>query len=838
MAVKKPKVSFDLKRFLIARGERVAAVAAAAVMGFMVLSAVLGRALGGPGAATNARDLKDLSGRAAQAITDSRPPAGLGTLDADLRRGLTPAPSRDWFAATRRYFDRAAQADRKWRLPKVVAPEEFTAAVVRGGVQAYDLIFDEDDKVDRVGVLAAEMGTSIRDQLALAQQFQKYNKAAGPELAMQLMSRGRFGGGGGGGGGGRGFMPGGGGGGGVGGAGAAMIRGRRGGGGGGGGGPPPGAPPDAGGGAASGGTSGPPMAGGGSGGGPPGFGGGGFGGGMRGRFAGRGSGRRGGFGRWGGAPTGEMEVKFVEVSRLGSDKTRFAQTVMPVRMTVVSAAFPYRRQLEEFRKALRFDNLNELLADPDARPEFLGLTVQRRRAAAGAEPTEWEDLDLVTPLRKLRVAALGLEPEDNELVADQIVVRSNRLAMPRPKLAREQKYPPEDLPGIRRTVEEFRRARATHVPPPAPKKSKFSDEIDIWSTDGTPPPNPAEPGAAPAEPAPAGTPPKAPEGSAPPAADKPILVPEYVLVRFLDPTVQPGETYEYRVKVRVANPAYGHEDRAATREAAEQKELETEQWTTARARVVTGWGGAGDDDPSAGPPLRVVVRDELLCYSVDEKLAPVQPPAGPDAAAVQVHRWLESVRMDPRDNTTEVEVGDWSVLPRHLARRGEYVGTTAEAPVPVWDPAQDRYVLLQHAEDQAKRDGKSVRLRHAGTPVDYISDPLSQSPDAQRGPVVVDFEGGKRAVPGTESQPGGKPVTEEVPVELLLLSPDGKLVVHNGKKDTEDRDRSSRYQAWKDWVARVSAGTATGRDKKDDMFERGGGQGGRGGRGVRRGGGP
>src|SRR5262249_33560162 len=55
--------------------------------------------------------------------------------------------------------------------------------------------------------------------------------------------------------------------------------------------------------------------------------------------------------------------------------------------------------------------------------------------------------------------------------------------------------------------------------------------------------------------------------------DEAPSVPEYVLVRFFDFTIKPGETYEYRVQVRMANPNYQRTRDVAYPELAKDPEL-------------------------------------------------------------------------------------------------------------------------------------------------------------------------------------------------------------------------------------------------------------------------
>src|SRR5262249_33800613 len=56
-----------------------------------------------------------------------------------------------------------------------------------------------------------------------------------------------------------------------------------------------------------------------------------------------------------------------------------------------------------------------------------------------------------------------------------------------------------------------------------------------------------------------------------------LIVPEYCLVRVIDVTVKPGESYQYRLRVRVANPNFKRDD-VAEPKFAEGKELPSTKW--------------------------------------------------------------------------------------------------------------------------------------------------------------------------------------------------------------------------------------------------------------------
>ena len=81
--------------------------------------------------------------------------------------------------------------------------------------------------------------------------------------------------------------------------------------------------------------------------------------------------------------------------------------------------------------------------------------------------------------------------------------------------------------------------------------------------------------------------------------------PDYAVLRFLDLTIQPGQTYEYQVKVRMQNPNWNKpESEVANKQLTQKKELESE-WYPVK----------GPD----GEMLRVSVPTDLHLYAVDEQ---------------------------------------------------------------------------------------------------------------------------------------------------------------------------------------------------------------------------
>jgi hypothetical protein len=722
----------DFRQLLLEKGEKIGLGVAGVLAGLLVVWYGVSAATS-DGPQKKAKELQGLKEQAKSKWESSAPPESVGELPADLQVVEVKPVEAAWFPTPQTFFLGGDAEDRRWRMPKVLAPDEFAVQLVRGAVQAYML--DEQDGRLLVAILqkgaAADPNSegSRKQREAALKQFSKAGARAKLKAATQPAA-------------------------------------------------PPGAP-----GAAPGTPGGPPLV-------PPGGGTGKGGGGLPGAPA---------FGREGGTVYDNQELKFVPADKIGEGDQRLAQTNIPRRMIVVTAAFPYKEQLEEYRKAMRYASVEDLLLDPQAHPEFIGLYVQRRvRGVDGNLVSEaWADLDVDGDLQYLLVRAVGREPEDPTLKEMGIIVEPNRIVQWRPLLARDQKYPDVRLEGIAQTMEAVAKAWQAGAPPPPEQKSGFKD-VPVYETPDAdaPPGAPGRVGKGVGKGAPAGVQP--PPGAAP-SASQPLAIPDKCLVRFLDTdrNLRPGYSYEYRVRMRIANPCYQKPERAAYPKLAEEKEVVGE-WQEVRA-------------PGEAEPTRVRIPDELLYYVVEEKGDRPQPTAARDEVFVQVHRWLTEARTKPGTPNTEVQVGDWTVLERRGVRRGEYVGSWAEVPVPAWIPSRDRFIIAVHPDELKQARGRLSLRQHKGIPIDFATDPVYGDRS-----LLVDFEGGEHKV-----TVNGRPASENGPVEMLVLDANGRLVVHNSRADTESKERQDRVDAWKKWVDYVRNQADDKTEKKEqDLFQK------------------
>jgi hypothetical protein len=220
------------------------------------------------------------------------------------------------------------------------------------------------------------------------------------------------------------------------------------------------------------------------------------------------------------------EKKFVEFDKLDRlPNVAPVVAVRPVRMAILAASFPYKAQVEEFRRKLRLRTDGDVLAETSAETvddqslaafRFLGVDVERRRLDRAGNPLHPEEgLDGYVPIniagmyRPLLFKTAG-RTEDEEPALEPVILPG--LVMPRLRAGKRDTYPKieSDLPALRATLAKL------------PKKPK--------------------------------------DPMAPARPDREMALPDHCLIRVIDVTVKPGESYQYRIRVRMANPNYGRKD--------------------------------------------------------------------------------------------------------------------------------------------------------------------------------------------------------------------------------------------------------------------------------------
>jgi uncharacterized membrane protein YgcG len=585
---------------------------------------------------------------------------------------------------------------------------------------------------------------------------------------------------------------------------------------------------------------------------------------------GRGGGDMGsGFGRGGmpGMPGAQAQGAEPEIApmRLDSpdaDKYPFAEALQPLRMVVVSGAIPYKKQLEEYARALQKEVPENL--STEELPLYRGLVVQRQIwSLDGTKQLEdWKDLDLDAMTWGYLYPRLieieddwdprafksverdpKLEPFLQYVIPDDI----HNLVYFRPKLKRGQ-YQPIELKHLDAALHQLQKDTATAEGPKNRMQQRLGNKADERNrsffgggTGGMPggmpgglPGSfpgggrgsgrgggddmggglPGKPGSGRGGMIPPGG--AMPPGNIPPGGGMagnttPTSIEEAWLVRFIDVTVQPGYSYAYQVKVKAANPNFNKpKELLATHNQALKEELESEYYVL---------------------PNLVQVPPEEFIYAAaqDEKKNPprvtTKMPQGNnvDETYVQMQRWFDIVHPKEGDSWN---LGEW-MLADIKAIRGQYLGETVQVPAPYWSMVYGMFIQREIAKAAPRRGMFDTRPANPSSrtptwPVEFL--PKEET-------LVVDFEGGRGPYPGARGKP---PIQDEAAVEILLMTVDGKLRLARSSDDLVDEGRVKREKQWTDWIEQVKNDTLQMKNQGQPggpggMPGRGGGPGGGGG---------
>lgn len=442
------------------------------------------------------------------------------------------------------------------------------------------------------------------------------------------------------------------------------------------------------------------------------------------------------------------------------DDMKLAERIEARQIVVMVASFPYKRQLEEFQSKLRYASIDEMFRDGVQWPPFKSFDVQRRivhTTRPGASSGDFESIELTETMQQMLMLAAQRIVDDDESYKS---LEFAGLVMPRP-VQFEKKlldgkvvaaYPDveKQLTLLQKTLQDMKEQekKATAVPK---NQSKFKRERF----------NPFDPSGQ-------GENAMKDDGSKSTAAgDKPqdYYIPEYCLLRFLDPNVLAGDTYEYRIRFTMVNPNY-------------QKKNVVKQDLAKDEEYTSDWFVI---------PHLVTVPPVLHYYAVTREPKPDRPGApvlepDKDQVCLQIHRWIDSYLPDPSNRlpTSRLEVGDWVIADRVMVYRGEVANRTIPAEVPVWDRQKEEFIIAKDPKNPARRS----------TPVTF---------GPERGEVlVIDFDGRDITYKRANGTPA--PPVLAAPEEVLLLDPEGRLIVRNKETDEADPDRQERRKYWKDHI--------------------------------------
>jgi hypothetical protein len=269
--------------------------------------------------------------------------------------------------------------------------------------------------------------------------------------------------------------------------------------------------------------------------------------------------------------------------------------------------------------------------------------------------------------------------------------------------------------------------------------------------------------------------------------DKEIVVPEFCLVRFCDINVRPGLIYQYQLRLRLDNPNFGKPEKMLTfPDMAKTKEITAEDWVPKEPISVS----LSNESFYYATELDAATLDDK--YRRDAKLK-----GDKDVTFVQMHRWLEKVRLNPDNPASLYPVGEWT-LADVPARRGEYIGRLEQVKLPVWFPTRETFDFAVPIATAATRPtiiGAKPTPGAKGIPVTFATDDL-----------VVDWEGGKiyqefKVINEKTGTAKTAPVKEDAGVEILVIGVDGTMRVRNSRADLNNPERKQRYEDWKKGLA-------------------------------------
>lgn len=508
----------------------------------------------------------------------------------------------------------------------------------------------------------------------------------------------------------------------------------------------------------------------------------------------------------------EKSIEYIPISQLDAAlklKKIPAMTVIPVRMVTIHAEIPLKKQIDEIRRALR---LRDSFEAARWGPLYDGYEVRRKVSTYGLDGKEeviqdWADYNFEDEYRT-RIAAMRSADHFDEGYLGYFIRYEMALALPLPELVTETgvKYPDIRLKNILETIKKLEEASKKPVEASdilkrigggttrselyRPQGAAQTGSADVWGADAggprmgsgdTPMPYPASGVFTPGQ------------GKMfnPMDANSPnINMPEieHLLLRFVDAAVEPGMTYQYQIRLRMRNPNYKH-----TKEVSKPADAE-------REFLDSPWVQLAD---------AITVPSETFVYAADwgdyskrikeehekERELRQRLEAKEYQAVVETCTWMEQVRTG--DGGKREPVGAWVVADFPVGR-GEYVGRKSYVKLPLWSSETKAYVLREIPD---KVIPKIPGLKEPAQPKGWLMDFTTNKS------ILVDFEGGR-----VRTRVGGREVVEEVATEMLLLRPDGKLIVKRSLDTEADGLHKQIVSDWEKWLKAVTDRKASGSD--------------------------
>jgi hypothetical protein len=268
---------------------------------------------------------------------------------------------------------------------------------------------------------------------------------------------------------------------------------------------------------------------------------------------------------------------------------------------------------------------------------------------------------------------------------------------------------------------------------------------------------------------------------------------KHMLIRFLDTDLMPGQSYQYRVSVKLRNPNFGKKKEVADEKQADVEYIPSPYYQCAQTLKVPG-----EAYIYAGSIKEYEKKVTDLAEQVKKDTPPGKDPGGlaPDRvkklfeftevregkrAVVLMQRWLQGIAFGGE----EERIGAWVQAEMPVAP-GEFIGRRTLVELPLWKAAQNKYQLTP--------PNKKLVVSWPDT----VPSPVGRPVDFRTSHMLLDYEGGKAS-----AKVDDRTVSDEAATELLILRADGKLEVRKELTDAKAPDRMTRDKNWKDWIAEV-----------------------------------
>jgi hypothetical protein len=527
----------------------------------------------------------------------------------------------------------------------------------------------------------------------------------------------------------------------------------------------------------------------------------------------------------------ETTIEYVPIEKVEdalANQKSLALTVHPIRMVVVNATFPLKKELEEIKRAMRLPSLEhaakygphfgkvETEKDEDGNlvtiEKVPSFEVQRRvvrKLPNGKElpVEEWpQDVNSIYPIREVyedRVYSKSLNDHVEDGYLPYFIRYDEGLVMPLPELASEMgkavAYPPIDIPEILQTIAKMKKKPV--------EKGEFEKRFQGGGKGRFVPRGAQGPGGT--NPVPAAKGVVGPGAGGQLGNEAPVDI-DHWLIRFVDADIKPGFTYQYRVRLVMQNPNMLEKEMVANPAlVGPQYEFLRSRWTEIPALVtVPPESFVSAFDPKAyethvnkmfGPGAGANARSDLLNL-LKLRVSKVKPgidgrggEAYQNQAVVQIQRWEERVQTEAGGK--QEPIGTWVVAEVPVGR-GEYVGRRQYVRLPLWSSVIEGYVLRATPDTlPPTRPKEKPKELPPGWLVNLTT------PD-----ILVDFEGG---ITRTSLSSVRASVEEDSATELLIAepTPGGGTVlrVKNSGVDMADRARGERTKNWEEWLRTAEA---------------------------------